>query len=132
MMQREHLASIETRRLFVLPDYELILGDHPFVATTLSKIANSYHALGDFDNAIKFTRRALEIRIKLLGHHQETAQSFYDLGVALSARKEYERWVVIIIIYNNNLCISSAHLNITMIRCAFLRCSKRTNKQMSN
>jgi len=95
MIQRKHLAAIETRRLFVLPDYESILGDHPFVATTLSKIANSYHALGDYDNAIKFTRRALEIRKQLLGDHQETARSLYDLGVALSARKEYERWVVI-------------------------------------
>jgi len=90
MIQRKHLAAIETRRLFVLPDYESILGDHPFVATTLSKIANSYHALGDYDNAIKFTRRALEIRKQLLGDHQETARSLYDLGVALSARKEYE------------------------------------------
>ena len=27
---------------------------------------------------------------------------------------------------NNNLCISSAHLNITMIRCAFLRCKKKS------
>ena len=61
MTQQKHEIAIETRRLFVLPDYEWILGDHPFVATTLSWIANSYHALGDYDNAIKFTRRALEI-----------------------------------------------------------------------
>ena len=97
MMQRKHLAAIETRRLFVLPDFENILGDHPFVATTLSWIANSYQALGDYDNAIKFTRRALEIREQQLGHHQETARSFYDLGVALSAKKEYERWVFILL-----------------------------------
>ena len=96
-MQRKHLAAIETRRLFVLPDYEDILGDHPFVATTLSWIANSYLALGDYDNAIKFTRRALEIREQQLGHHQETARSFYDLGVALSAKKEHERWVVVLL-----------------------------------
>jgi len=97
MMQRKHLASIETRRISVLPDFESILGDHPFVATTLSKISNSYHALGDYDNAIKFTRRALEIREKLLGDHQETARSLYDLGVALSAKKEYVRWVFILL-----------------------------------
>ena len=96
MMQRKHLAAIETTRLFVLPDYESILGDHPFVATTLSKISNSYHALGDYDNSIKFTRRALEIRERLLGDHQETARSLYDLGVALSAKNEYGRWVVIL------------------------------------
>ena len=95
MTQRKHEAAIETRRLSVLPDYEKILGDHPFVATTLSWIANSYHALGDYDNAINATRRALEIQEKFLGEHQETARSLYDLGVALSEKKEYERWVVI-------------------------------------
>ena len=94
MTQRKHEAAIETRRLFVLPDYESILGDHPFVATTLSWIANSYHALGDYDNAIDATRRALAIRERLLGDHQETARSLYDLGVALYSKKEYERWVV--------------------------------------
>ena len=87
------MAAIETRRLFVLPDYESILGDHPFVATTLSWISNSYQALGDYDNAITFARRALEIRERQLGEHQETARSLYDLGGALSAKKEYKRWV---------------------------------------
>ena len=95
LTQQNHKLAIETRRHFVLPGYESILGDHPFVATTLCWIGNSYHALGDYDNAIKFTQRALEIRERLLGDHQETARSLYDLGVALSAKKEYERWVVI-------------------------------------
>jgi len=96
MTQGKHEAAIETRRLFELPDYESILGDHPFVATTLSWIANSYHALDDYDNAIDASRRALEIRQKLLGDHQETARSLYDLGVALSSKKKYERWVLIL------------------------------------
>lgn len=88
------MAAIQTRTHYVLPVYESILGDHPFVATTLSWIAFSYQALGDYDNAIKFTRKALEIRQQLLGHHKETARSFYDLGVALSAKQDYERLVV--------------------------------------
>ena len=91
MTQQNHELAIETRRRLVLPDYESILGDHPFVATTLCWIGNSYHALDDFDNAIKFTQRALEIRERLLGDHQETARSLYDLGVALTSKKEYER-----------------------------------------
>ena len=95
MTRRQHEAAIETRRHFVLPDYESILGDHPFVATTLSWIANSYHALEDYDNAIDASQRALEIRERLLGNHQETARSLYDLGVALSSKKDYERWVAI-------------------------------------
>ena len=91
MTQQNHELAIETRQHLVLPDYESILGDHPFVATTLCWIGNSYHALDDFDNAIKFTKRALEIRERLLGDHQETARSLYDLGVALTSKKEYER-----------------------------------------
>ena len=85
------MAAIQTRTHYVLPVYESLLGDHPFVATTLSWIAFSYQALGDYDNAIKFTQRALEIRQQLLGHHKETARSFYDLGVALAAKQDYER-----------------------------------------
>ena len=89
------MAAIETRLISVLPDYESILGDHAFVATTLNWIGFSYQALGHYDNAIKFTKRALEIRERLLGHHQETARSLYDLGVSLSAMKDYERWVLV-------------------------------------
>ena len=85
------MAAIQTRRNLVLPDFEAILGNHPFVATTLSCIAKSYHELGDYDNAITFATQALNIRETLLGHHQETAGSYYDLGVALTAKKDYER-----------------------------------------
>ena len=88
------MAAIQTRTHFVLPAYESILGDHPFVATTLSWIAFSYQALGYYDNAIEFTQRALGIRQQLLGDHKETARSFYDLGVALSEKQDYERLVV--------------------------------------
>ena len=88
------MAAIQTRTQLVLPVYESILGDHPFVATTLSWIAFSYQALGDYENAIKCTQRALGIRQQLLGDHKETARSFYDLGVALSAKQDYDRLVV--------------------------------------
>ena len=91
MVERKHLLAIHTRVDSVLPVYERILGDHPFVATTLNWIANSHHALGDYDNAITYTSRALKIREQLLGHHQETAKSLYDLGVAFYAKEDYER-----------------------------------------
>ena len=93
MIQRKHLAAIEIRRNDVLPLYESILGkDHAFVATTLSWIGRSYHELGEYDNAIKYATLALNIRKTLLGRHQETARSQYDLGVALSAKKDSERY----------------------------------------
>lgn len=102
------MEAIHTRTQFVLPVYESLLGDHPFVATTLSWISFSYQALGDYDNATKFTQRALEIREQLLGPHKETARSFYDLGVALSAKQEYERLVV------NFLYIQSSGCRLTL------------------
>ena len=47
------MLAIQTRLTHVLPVYEENLGDHPFTATTLNWIGNSYHALGDYDNAVK-------------------------------------------------------------------------------
>ena len=84
------MMAIQTWLLHVLPDYEENLGDHPFTATTLNWIGNSYHALGDYDNAIKYISKSVEMRRQLLGSHQETAKSLYDLGVAFTAKQEYE------------------------------------------
>ena len=80
MVQRNHMMAIQTRLLRVLPVYEENLGEHPFTATTLSWIGNSYYALGDYDNAIKYNSRSISIRRKLLGQHQETAKSLYALS----------------------------------------------------
>ena len=90
MVQRKHMLAIHTRLSHVLPVYEENLGDHPFTATTLNWIGNSYHALGDYDNAIKYISKSVEIRRQLLGNHQETAKSLYDLGVAFTAKQGYE------------------------------------------
>lgn len=84
------MLSIETRLASVLPVYEEYLGDHPATAATLNWIGKSYYALGDYDNAIKYSRRSNNLRQKLLGPHQETARSLYDLGEAFSAKGEYE------------------------------------------
>ena len=67
------------------------LGDTPFVATTLCWIATSYHELGDYYNAIIFASQALDIRETLLGRHQETVRSHYDLGEAFSGKKDFKR-----------------------------------------
>ncbi|XP_022789027.1 uncharacterized protein LOC111328789 isoform X2 [Stylophora pistillata] len=90
MVQRNHMLAIHTRLQHVLPVYEKNLGDHPFTATTINWIGNSYHALGDYDNAIKYIGKSVEMRAKLLGPHQETARSLYDLGVAFTAKQNYE------------------------------------------
>lgn len=90
MVQRNYMVSIQTRLLHVLPVYEEKLGDHPFTATTLNWIGNSYYALGEYDDAVKYNSRSIAIRKQLLGQHQETARSLYDLGVAYIAKQDYE------------------------------------------
>ncbi|XP_066021739.1 uncharacterized protein [Pocillopora verrucosa] len=45
MVQRKHMCAIQTRLCYVLPLYEQNLGEHPFTATTLDWIGNSYHAI---------------------------------------------------------------------------------------
>ena len=90
MVQRKHELAIQTRLSYVLPVYEENLGAHPFTATTLSWIGNSYYALGDYSNAIKYSSASMLIRRQLLGQHQETAKSLYDVGVAYSAKQDYE------------------------------------------
>ena len=79
------MCAIQTRLCYVLPLYEQNLGEHPFTATTLDWIGNSYHALGDYDNAVKYIGKSVEMRKQLLGHHH------HDLGVALSAKEDYSR-----------------------------------------
>ena len=86
------MCAIQTRLCYVLPLYEQNLGEHPFTATTLDWIGNSYHAIGDYENAVKYIGKSVEMRKQLLGHHQETARSLRDLGVALSAKEDYPRW----------------------------------------
>ena len=91
MVQRNHLLAIQTRLDSVLPIYKENLGDHPFTATTLNWIGNSYYALGDYTGAIKYSSTSVNLRRQLLGQHQETAKSLYDLGEAFSAKGDYQR-----------------------------------------
>lgn len=91
MVQRNHLLAIQTRLDSVLPIYKENLGDHPFTATTLNWIGNSYYALGDYTGAIKYSSTSVNLRRQLLEQHQETAKSLYDLGEAFSAKGDYQR-----------------------------------------
>ena len=85
------MCAIQTRLCYVLPLYEQNLGEHPFMATTLDWIGNSYHALGDYENVVKYIGKSVEMRKQLLGHHQETARSLHGLGVAFSEKEDYLR-----------------------------------------
>ena len=76
------ISTINIGLEFILPEYQKLLGEHPYTAIALNSISNYYQAIGDYDNAIKYTTQALKMRKCLLGDHQETARSYYDLGVA--------------------------------------------------
>lgn len=70
----------------VLPEYQRSLGDHPYTATALNSIGYCYGELGDYEKAVKYTQQALSMRKMLLEDHQDTARSYYDLGVALEGK----------------------------------------------
>ena len=82
----DHVTANKFREEHVLPVYQALLGDHAYTATLLDDAGMSYQALGDYDNAIKYLKDALSMRIRALGDHQETARSWHDLGKALQGK----------------------------------------------
>ena len=78
--------------------YKDELGDHPWTASILRYIASSYRCLvqsesadsGIADQAEMYSREALELRIKLLGEHQDTARSHVDLSDILIITKDFK------------------------------------------
>ena len=78
--------------------YKDELGDHPWTASILRYIASSYRCLaesesadsGMADEAEMYSRKALELRIKLLGEHHDTARSHVDLSDIFYIKKEFK------------------------------------------
>ena len=78
--------------------YKDVLGDHPWTASILRYIAGSYRFLaqsesansGTADQAEMYSREALELRIKLLGEHQDTARSHVDLSDTFYIKKDFK------------------------------------------
>ena len=81
-----------------LPVYKDELGDHPWTASILRFIGSSYWRLvksesadsGIADQAEMYIREALELQIKLLGEHQDTARSHVDLSDILIVKKDFK------------------------------------------
>ena len=93
----EHQKAIEIWEKETLQVYEAEIGDHPWTASILRYIAGSYKALADgtselekVDKATAYSKKALELRIKLLGVHQDTARSHVDLSEVLEIKKEFK------------------------------------------
>ena len=96
----DHQKAIAIWKENTLPVYEKQLGDHPWTASILSYIADSYKSLAakgserneqDYiDQAEKYLRKAQELRKKLLGHHQDTARSGVQLSDVLFLQGRFD------------------------------------------
>ena len=94
----DHEQAIRIWQTETLPVYKDELGDHPWTASILRYIGSSYMCLvisesadsGIADQAEMYIRQALELRIKLLGEHQDTAQSHVDLSDIFIVKKDFK------------------------------------------
>ena len=94
----DHRQAIHIWKTETLPLYKDELGDHPWTASILRYIASSYRCLaksesadsGIADVAEMYSREALQLRIKLLREHQDTARSHVDLSDVLIIKKDFK------------------------------------------
>ena len=91
----DHQKAIEIWKENTLPVYKEQLGDHPWTASILSYIADSYKALGNsergyIDQAEMYFREARSLRKRLLGHHQDTARSCVQLSDVLVLQRQFD------------------------------------------
>ena len=93
-----HEQAINIWKTETLPVYKDVLGDHPWTASILRYIAGSYRCLADSesadsgiaDQAEMYSRESLELRIKLLGEHHDTARSYVDLSDILIVKQDFK------------------------------------------
>ncbi|KAJ7326138.1 hypothetical protein OS493_027989 [Desmophyllum pertusum] len=93
----DHQTAIDIWLMNTLPVYKQELGDHPWTASILHYIGDSYKALaignsehGYAEQAEMYFREALELRRRLLGVHQDTARSHVFLSDVLVIRGEFK------------------------------------------
>ena len=96
----DHQKAIDIWNENTLPVYKEQLGDHPWTASILFYIADSYKALaagsserGYINQAEMYSREAHGLRKRLLGHHQDTARSCVQLNDVLVLQGQFdEAW----------------------------------------
>ena len=96
----DHQKAIDIWNENTLPVYKEQLGDHPWTASILFYIADSYKALaagsserGFINQAEMYSREAHGLRKRLLGHHQDTARSYVQLSDVLVLQGQFdEAW----------------------------------------
>ena len=89
-LKENHKQAIMVGEDQTLPIYRRTLGDHPFTATILNDLSNNYYALEKYNDAERYSKEALEIRLKLLKDHPDTAKSLFDLAMVHKMKEELE------------------------------------------
>ena len=89
-LKGNHEQAIKVREEQTLPIYEKTLGDHPFTATILNSLSNNYYALGKYNVAEQYSKKALKIRLELLKDHRDTAKSLFDLAMVHKMKEEFK------------------------------------------
>ena len=89
-LEGNHEQAIKVREEQTLPIYKETLDKHPFMATILNSLSNNHYALGNYEAAEQYSKRALKIRLKLLKDHQDTAKSLFDLAMVHKMREEFK------------------------------------------
>jgi len=96
--QKKNLGKKESSitQMFQDARIEEILGSKEFAAqdpdyaNTLDEVGDTYYAMGDYRNALKYYRLALEIRKKVLGvNHSAYATSVSNMGYAYNSLGDY-------------------------------------------
>ena len=88
-LKGNHEQAIKVREEQTLPIYEKTLSDHPFTATILNSLSNNYYALGKYNVAEQYSKKALKIRLELLKDHRDTAKSLFDLAMVHKMKEEF-------------------------------------------
>ena len=88
-LEGNHEQAIKVREERTLPIYKETLDKHPFMATILNSLSNNYYALGNYKAAERYSKKALQIRLKLLKDHRDTAKSLFDLAMVHKMKEEF-------------------------------------------
>ena len=88
-LEGNHEQAIKVREERTLPIYKETMDKHPFMATILNSLSNNYYALGNYKAAERYSKKALQILLKLLKDHRDTAKSFFDLAMVHKMKEEF-------------------------------------------
>ena len=88
-LEEAHRQAIKIRKEKTLPIYNDKLGEHPFTATIYNNLSNNFYALGEFDQAKRYSEIALEIRRSV--HIMDTAKSLFDLEMVHKERGDFQQ-----------------------------------------